>query len=550
LLIVPLAGIARAAEGPPPTLDQVLNSVVLREHRMIQQMRDLHPLIETYIQVLDKDSEGGFEPEKDQYFIGKLDVGSGVAFRPLVSSKGSGKQKSNFFTGLFSGKFQPDGFARMVFLDRWSFDRNHYGFEFVRREFLGEVRCLVFDVTPKDEDPRYGRFFGRIWVDDEEFAIVRFNGTYVPSTFANKYTHFDSWRVRTGPNRWLPAYIYSEESDFKASPTSRMRFKAQTRIWGYDVSGPSGQDEFTKLMVEAPNSKDATDVPDDLAPVGSQRAWERMAEENIINRMTNSGLLAPEGEVDRVLETVVNNLEVTNDLDIQPPVRCRVLLTAPIESFTVGHTIVLSRGLIDVLPDEATLAMFLSHELAHVTLGHRLDTKYAFNDRLLFQDEEAFQRLSFRRNPAEERAADQRGFELLSKSPYKDKLAGAGLFLEQLRVKAPALPSLIRPHLGDRLADGRDVLQMNRVRASAPKLEPERTDQIAALPIGSRIKVDPWSAKAEMLKNKPVALVSTREKMVFEVTPFLPYLTRAASEPGVVATDGAAQPPAEAPNGP
>src|SRR6185295_5438404 len=125
------------------------------------------------------------------------------------------------------------------------------------------------------------------------------------------------------------------------------------------------------------------------------------------------------------------------------------------------------------LPDEATLAMFLSHELAHISLGHRLDTKYAFNDRLLFTDEEAFRQLNFRRNDQEERAADARAFELLAKSPYKDKLAGAGLFLEQLRLKAPALPALIQPHLGDRLADGKGVLQMNKIRETAPKLEPE-----------------------------------------------------------------------------
>lgn len=60
--------------------------------------------------------------------------------------------------------------------------------------------------------------------------------------------------------------------------------------------------------------------------------------------------MAPYGEVDKVLETVVNNLEVTNNLDIQPEVRCRVLMTSTLESFTIGHTIVLSRGLVDVLP--------------------------------------------------------------------------------------------------------------------------------------------------------------------------------------------------------
>jgi Putative Zn-dependent protease len=53
-------------------------------------------------------------------------------------------------------------------------------------------------------------------------------------------------------------------------------------------------------------------------------------------------------------------------------------MTSTLESFTVGHTIVLSRGLIDVLPDEASLATMLAHELSHVVLGHRVDSQYAF----------------------------------------------------------------------------------------------------------------------------------------------------------------------------
>jgi len=82
-------------------------------------------------------------------------------------------------------------------------------------------------------------------------------------------------------------------------------------------------------------------------------------------------LIAPKGEVDKVLETVVNNLEVTNNIDVEPDVRCRVMTTTTLESFTVGHTIVLSRGLIDVLPDEASLATIIAHELSHAVLGHR-----------------------------------------------------------------------------------------------------------------------------------------------------------------------------------
>ena len=78
--------------------------------------------------------------------------------------------------------------------------------------------------------------------------------------------------------------------------------------------------------------------------------WEQQAEENAVERLQKIGLLAPSGEVDKILATVVNNLLVTNNIDLQSDIRCRVLLTSPLESFTIGHTIVISRGLLDVLP--------------------------------------------------------------------------------------------------------------------------------------------------------------------------------------------------------
>ena len=157
--------------------------------------------------------------------------------------------------------------------------------------------------------------------------------------------------------------------------------------------------------------------------------------------------------MDKILQTVVNNLIVTNNLEIIPDVRCRVLLTSPLESFTVGHTIVISRGLLDVLPDEASLAMTLAHELSHIALGHRIDTKFAFNDRFFFPDTSTFQRMDFARSLAEEEAADAKAMQLLANSPYKDKLGNAGLFLKALQSRAPELTSLIRPHLGNRMEE-------------------------------------------------------------------------------------------------
>jgi hypothetical protein len=253
--------------------------------------------------------------------------------------------------------------------------------------------------------------------------------------------------------------------------------------------------------------------------------WERQAEDNAVERLQKIGLLAPSGEVDKILMTVVNNLLVTNNIDLQSDVRCRVLLTSPLESFTIGHTIVVSRGLLDVLPDEASLAMVLAHELSHIVLGHQFDTKLAFNDRLFFPDEDSFQRLDFKRRSSDEDAADAKALELLKNSPYKDKLGSAGLFLKALQQSAPELPNLIRPHLGNGMASNKSI-RMSVLLASAPELEPQRTDQIAALPLGGRIKLDPWTDQVELAKAKPVALASAREKMPFEITPFFPYLTR------------------------
>jgi hypothetical protein len=184
-----------------------------------------------------------------------------------------------------------------------------------------------------------------------------------------------------------------------------------------------------------------------------------------------------------------------------------------------------------VLPDEASLAMVLARELSHIALGHQMDTKFAFNDRMFFADEDTFSTLNFKRSTADEEEADKKAIELLSNSPYKEKLGNAGLFLKALQDRAPELKNLIRARLGDGLVSGK-TLRMSALLNGAPQLDERKKDQIAALPLGGRIKVDPWSNEAVMAKTKPVALLSAREKMPFEVTPFFPYLTRVATGGG------------------
>ncbi|MGB7824054.1 MAG: M48 family metalloprotease, partial [Candidatus Sulfotelmatobacter sp.] len=508
----------------PASFNEVMDRVIQKEHFFLAQMRHMRPMVETYLQDLKTDSNGNAIPVKDQYFLGRLDMSDGPEDTSFVGQAGFGRRMLNRLTGLYAMQFLPLGFAQMVVLDT-DFQKKYYDFTFVRREFLGEVRCLVIDVQPRENAPP-GRFLGRIWVEDQDYNVVRFNGTYFPHPKNGYYLHFDSWRLNMRSGVWLPAYIYSEESDMKTSIGRPLRFRAQTRLWGYDLKGLNKNAEFTQILVDSPQSvKDQSDAAADATPVVAQRMWERQAEDNAVERLQKIGLLAPSGEVDKILMTVVNNLLVTNNIDLQSDVRCRVLLTSPLESFTIGHTIVVSRGLLDVLPDEASLAMVLAHELSHIVLGHPFDTKLAFNDRLFFPDEDSFQRLDFKRRSSDEDAADAKALELLKNSPYKDKLGSAGLFLKALQQSAPELPNLIRPHLGNGMASNKSI-RMSVLLASAPELEPQRTDQIAALPLGGRIKLDPWTDQVELAKAKPVALASAREKMPFEITPFFPYLTR------------------------
>ncbi len=528
LTAMPIAATAQQ----PMTESELVDKIVRQEQAEVQLLRQYSPLVETYIQNIRPDKQLGAVPDGDKYFLGRAELAKGVELEPLGPMERDAGLKHKVFGGwasFFSTEFVPRGFLQMIYLDMNGFDRAHYRIEYVRREFLGEVRCLVFDVNPLPKSGK-GRFVGRIWVEDQDFHIVRFNGAYGGSSLTSNYFNFDSWRTNAGKNQWLPAFIYSEEGSVRDPRTRHMgfrAFRAQTRMWGYNLGNVREEQELNKVLVEAPTPvNDQSETANDYSPFQAERSWDRQAEDNVTERLERQGLLAPRGEVDKVLEAVVNNLEVTNNLDITPEVRCRVLMTSTLESFTVGHTIVLSRGLIDVLPDEASLASIMAHELGHVVLGHRMDSQFAFFNRVRFNEKETFRHFDFARTPEEEQAAKLKGTELLSNSPYKEQSGIAQLFLQALKSRSREVPNLISPHLGDRLSTSWTIVAAVFSAQSPDADAKPAANVIAALPLGGRIKVDPWTDQLRMLKSKPVGTVPESEKMPFGVTPFIIYLTR------------------------
>jgi hypothetical protein len=452
-----------------------------------------------------------------------MDFSESIDRKDYMKQPSMEKRLLGGFTKFFNVQYQPLGFSWMIFADRDDFDREHYDFRYDHREFLGELRCLVFDVTPR-KDAGKGRFLGRIWVEDRDFNIVRLNGTYAPRPRNGYFFHMDSWRLNLVPGYWVPAYIYSEEGDFRSGAKNNIAFRAQSRLWGYNVKSGK-EDELTQVRVDS-TVKDESPAAQDASPLQAERQWQQQAADNVLERLQRAGLAAPKGDVDNVLQTVVNNLQVTNNLALPTPVRTRVLLTTPLETFSVGNTIVISRGLIDVLPDETSLAAILAHELAHIVLGHNTYSQYAFNDRMLFSDESTYSNLGFKHSAAEETEADTKAIELLKNSPYGQKLENAGLFLKALQSSAPHLPALLTAHLGNNLSDKSRITRLPELINSAPTLEVNKLDQVAALPLGGRVKMNGWDDRVELIKSQPVALTSSRDKKPFEVTPFFPRLTR------------------------
>ena len=551
-----------------PEQSELVDKAIVHEKEVIKAIQKRTPLVETYIQNTRPDLKLYEVPVDDQYILSRVDFGKSFYDKPFDNRAAAGeKGVKGFFkgslaamTGLskalglekFNFTYNPNGFMQMMFLDPTGFDKGHYVFGFVRREFLGTVRTAVFDVHPKVSG--MGRFFGRIWIEDQDGYVVRFNGTYTPPTQEDSskyYFHFDSWRMNVQPDTWLPVAVYVEVTT-RIEGIKTVGLKAQTHFWGYSLKLPTRDSENVSVKVE-----DATDTStdsQDVGPLQATRAWVTQAENNVIDRLVEAGLVAPlnpGGFENKVLDQIVVNLIVPNNLAPSDTIHTRILLSDTIEATTVGNTILLRKGLIDTMPNEESFASVVAMELAHIMMGHHIDTRYAFNDRLMFPDQATFQRIDMNHSDRDQVEAAKEAMKYLSNSMYKDKMANAGLYYAQLVDREKAIKGLNTPKLGDSMLKPDGTAWMADLQKMAPKLNWDDLNQSAALPLGSWIKTDPWDDKEHMLNAKRYAPMNARDKMPFEVTPLFFRLQRydaaQLNEPatGAPATPGSSTAPAQ-----
>jgi hypothetical protein len=561
-LVLSLGSFAAEAKKPksaplvPLTPEQtaLIDQASAREKVIVKELQKRVPLVQTYIQNIKADPVLLSVPSSDTYLLSRVDFGKtfqteGYEEKAVKKGffKGSLSALANITRTLHLGgdEYSSVGFMDMMFVDANRFDRQSYDFSFVRNDFLGSIHTQVYDVFPRKHEKgmTVGRFIGRIWIEDQAGNIVRFNGTFTEDAGREsaQYLHFDSWRNNLQPDVWLPAAIYVEETE-RTKNGGETGLRAQTYFWGYSLKLPSHQAENETIKID--NVTDQSDQAQDVSPLQATRAWVTQAENNVIDRLVQAGLLAPPSDFDKILETVTNNLIIGNKLNLPDAIHCRILLTTPLESLAIGNTILLSKGLVDTLPYEEDLAAVIAFQLAHITLGHKIDTRFAFSDRLLFPDEATFQRINMNHSAADDDIAAKKAIEFLNNSVYHDRMSNAGLYFVQLVSRSKELKALMTPQLGDSLLRADGTPWLVDLTKNSPKLNMDNLDQIAALPLGSRLKIDAWDDRVLQLNLKPVPLVNARDKMPFEVTPIYYKLAR-YTEPAPVPA-APAQPPPDA----
>jgi len=96
-----------------------------------------------------------------------------------------------------------------------------YNIVYVGQQMEDELHCFVFDVAPKQIVGKKRYFQGRIWVDDNDFQIVKTYGQAVPEIRDTKkkgnktehlYPKFTTWRQQIDGKYWFPVYTRADDT--------------------------------------------------------------------------------------------------------------------------------------------------------------------------------------------------------------------------------------------------------------------------------------------------------------------------------------------------
>ena len=119
-----------------------------------------------------------------------------------------------------------------------------YNILYLGQQKEDELNTYVFDISPKQIDKKHRRFEGRIWVDNQDFQIVKTYGKSVPDIHSgsqeNLFPRFTTYREQIDNVYWFPTYTSADDTlHFKSGDvrirviikyTDYKRFGAETKI--------------------------------------------------------------------------------------------------------------------------------------------------------------------------------------------------------------------------------------------------------------------------------------------------------------------------------
>jgi hypothetical protein len=473
------------AEGKPN--EAIIRRIAWSERELIANLKPF--VFEVYAE--HKDENG--RVVGDYFTGGWAEIGDdGVVATEFPDTAETPRRKSRYLAS---------GFVQMLFPDLAGVDPDNYTWNYRGEEILGDSRCWVFDLTPRNAKAR-GLFIGRLWAAQSDLGIVRFDGTYTHETRRSPYLHFVSSRAKSGPDGfWLPATVHVEEHDLARRMPGVQSLTARVNVWGYHrLAGQVSEATALRALPE-----DSLTVQDALSAVPEPHQWYQQIERIVTEWLQVAGLLAPVGKTEDELNGVVRKLLPRTGY--RWPIKCRVLLTTTMEAFAIGDTIAISKGVLDSVRDEPSLAVVIATPLAHILLRHHIETKY-FPDRLLGERVEVLRRLSFRRTEEETEAAAFMAVELLTgSSSYRSKLSDAASFLRGVAEACQQRPALFQPRFGEALLGCGRLTAISRLSELAPR----DSKAILANSLGTRVVVDSSSGGTRLvhpqLEASPFGLI-------------------------------------------
>ncbi|MEP6743743.1 MAG: hypothetical protein ABJB61_14695 [bacterium] len=196
--------LSNSADLPPAEVDRIINTFTAKEGQFRKALNEYSFKRDAILQTLGMGGQITGEYHRVSYFTFD-DQGNRyekISYFPMPSYSGITQEDLDDLGGIQPFALEPSKL-------------NQYDFKYVGKERIDELNLFVFDVTPKvlpDAKKTKERFFkGRVWVEDQDFQIVKTKGKGLPETKNNKFPTVETYREQIDGRYWFPTYSYADE---------------------------------------------------------------------------------------------------------------------------------------------------------------------------------------------------------------------------------------------------------------------------------------------------------------------------------------------------